>query len=267
MRKLVACAVAKNEGRYLSDWIRWHQKIGVEHFFIYDACCDDLTFKELEPYVWSGAVTFIPTTFHPCQNQAYWHCAQSNIGKAEWILFCDIDEFLCAEGIPDNDFRLFLEKLTHKNIGGIAFPWLCYGSNAADKYEPTPVWNRITKRVDYDAFKHSKHIKSIMRPQCISEVNDPHWIKTRAGFYTIDILGRPITISEHPHGYLPDDKIVFAHYVTKTREEWAWKFARGSADSGPEAYNARKMEDFDNHMKACTLDDYRMQRMARRLGL
>lgn len=263
---LVAAAVSKNEGRYLPDWINWHLRLGVEHFFIYDACTEELTFRAIEAYVWSGVVTLIPTTFHPCQNQAIIHSMRLLASKASWVMVCDIDEFLCPHGLEDLDFRKFLSSLP-AGVGGVAFPWHCFGSNDRDIYEPIPVWKRITKRVDYNKFKHSKHIKSIMRPETVAYSDDPHWIKTKQGFHTVDILGRPITISEHPHGYLPTDKVYWAHYVTKTREEWGWKFARGSADSGPNAYNARKMEDFDKHMAACTYEDLTMIETGKRLGM
>jgi hypothetical protein len=79
--------------------------------------------------------------------------------------------------------------------------------------------------------------------------------------------GRQITISEHKAGYLPTDKIVWNHYVTKTREEWLSKCARGSADSGAEAHNARKVEAFDTHIAACTRTDTTIWSVATRLGL
>ena len=33
---LTLCAIAKNEGRYLQEWIEYHKMLGVEKFFIYD---------------------------------------------------------------------------------------------------------------------------------------------------------------------------------------------------------------------------------------
>jgi hypothetical protein len=33
---LAMCAIAKNEGRYLQEWIEYHKLLGVEMFYIYD---------------------------------------------------------------------------------------------------------------------------------------------------------------------------------------------------------------------------------------
>ena len=34
--KTVLIAVAKNENKYLNDWIAWHRKLGFSHILIYD---------------------------------------------------------------------------------------------------------------------------------------------------------------------------------------------------------------------------------------
>ncbi|MDR0796472.1 MAG: glycosyltransferase family 92 protein, partial [Tannerella sp.] len=53
---LTVCAIAKNEGPYFKEWIEWHQKIGVEKFYIYDNESGDHTKEVLEPYIESGLV-------------------------------------------------------------------------------------------------------------------------------------------------------------------------------------------------------------------
>ncbi len=161
-----------------------------------------------------------------------------------------------------------LKSFIRHGVGGVAFPWHCFGTSETDKFENVPVWKRITKRVDYEDTQrhHSKHIKSIVRPECIRLIDDPHWIKTHPLFPTVDLQGRPITISEHKDNYLPTD-IVWNHYVTKTKEEWVKKFERGSADSGPDAHNARKLEDFERHISACTREDKTIWKVAQKIGL
>ncbi|HTE05590.1 MAG TPA: glycosyltransferase family 2 protein, partial [Planctomycetota bacterium] len=36
MNYLSACCIAKQEHAYLEEWIDYHLRVGVEHFFIYD---------------------------------------------------------------------------------------------------------------------------------------------------------------------------------------------------------------------------------------
>ncbi|MBK7380538.1 MAG: glycosyltransferase family 92 protein [Ignavibacteriales bacterium] len=268
MYNLIACAVSKCEGKYIKDWIDWHKKLGVEKFVIYDEGSDHETLEVLQRDCWSGLVEYMPTTTHPVQYQAYTNCIQRYTGKADWILFLDIDEFINPFGLDNYDLRNLLVKFNHPNIGGVAFPWHCFGTSDSNKYEDRAVWKRITKRIHYEDPNcgHSKHIKSIMRPQCVSNIDDPHWFKTKPGFHTVDMLYRPITISEHRNNYLPMDKVVINHYITKTKEEWFNKVTRGSADYTQDSPRAKKLEQFEPHVKACTYDDRTIFTVAKKLG-
>lgn len=269
MLNLVCVAVSKNEGRYFKDWIEWHLKLGVEHFFIYDACTELSTFKVLEPYVWKGLVSIIPTTFHPCQNQSYTHCLRRLHGVARWALVIDVDEYINTHGLEDTNLVHWLKNYEKPNIGAVGIAWACYGSNAIDKYEDIPVWKRFTERVDYEGkhSHHTRHIKSFVRPECFHFADDPHWLKTKPGCPTVDPNFRQLWTSEYKSWDFPTDKIILNHYVTKTREEWLEKCSRGSADSGPTAYNARKVEAFDAHMMACEREDNSIWSVAKKIGL
>lgn len=269
MFNLIACAVSKHEGRYLNDWLQWHKRLGVEKFVLYDEGGEHLTHQVLQKYCWDGLVDFIPAPQHPVQYQAYSNCINRYVGKSDWVLFLDIDEFICPTGLQNLDLRAWLNKFNHHNIGAVGMAWSCFGSNEKDVYEPIPVWERIVHRVDYEetAKHHTRHIKSFVRPQCVRSVFDPHLFSLKTGFITVDPKFRPLHTSEWKSWEFPMDEVFVAHYSTKTREEWALKFARGSADSGPDAHNARKMEMFEAHIKACTRVDHSMQLMAKRLGL
>ena len=55
---LTLCAIAKNEGRYLQEWIEYHKMLGVEKFFIYDNESADNTRKILQPYIVTKLVEY-----------------------------------------------------------------------------------------------------------------------------------------------------------------------------------------------------------------
>ncbi len=55
---LALVLIAKNEAPYLEEWINFHFKQGVSHFFIYDNDSTDNTYEILKPFVDSGAVTY-----------------------------------------------------------------------------------------------------------------------------------------------------------------------------------------------------------------
>jgi len=269
MHSLVLCAVSKHEGKYLKDWIEYHRRLGIEKFIIYDEGSDHKTMQVLQDYCWDGLVEYVPATTHPVQYQAYSNCIKRYTDKTEWILFLDVDEFIVPKTFKDLNLVKFLARYTHPNIGGVAMAWSCFGTNKNDYYEEIPVYDRIFMRVDYEdtAKHHTRHTKSFVRPHCVHLCNDPHYFPMKPGYHTVDPNGRVVTTSEWASDNFPVDDIYVAHFSTKTREEWGWKFARGSADSGPDAYNARKIEMFDNHIKACSREDRSVQEMARKLGL
>ena len=55
---LTLCAIAKNEGRYLQEWIEYHKMLGVEKFFIYDNDSADNTLEILQPYIDANLVEY-----------------------------------------------------------------------------------------------------------------------------------------------------------------------------------------------------------------
>ena len=55
---LTLCAIAKNEGRYLQEWIEYHKMLGVEKFFIYDNESADNTREILQPYIDTNLVEY-----------------------------------------------------------------------------------------------------------------------------------------------------------------------------------------------------------------
>ena len=52
-------AVFKDERDYLQEWIDFHRRVGVEHFFLYDNESSDTPEEVLTPYVDDGLVTLI----------------------------------------------------------------------------------------------------------------------------------------------------------------------------------------------------------------
>lgn len=52
---LAICAIAKNEGRYIREWLSYHYLVGVRRFFIYDNGSSDDMVEEIFPMASLGA--------------------------------------------------------------------------------------------------------------------------------------------------------------------------------------------------------------------
>ena len=94
MHYLAACAIYRNEGPYLREWVEFHRLVGVEKFFLYDNSSSDDHREQLAPYVADGCVEVRPWPDEPGQITAYAHCLETRRDQARWIAFIDLDEFL-----------------------------------------------------------------------------------------------------------------------------------------------------------------------------
>ncbi len=93
---LAACAIYRDEGPYLAEWIEFHRLVGVERFYLYDNRSRDDHREVLAPYVAEGIVVLHDWDMPhiPGQVEAYEHCIAKHGDEARWIAFLDLDEFL-----------------------------------------------------------------------------------------------------------------------------------------------------------------------------
>ena len=105
MSKSVAIvAIARNEGLYINNWIEYHRRIGISHFYIYDNSFDGETHLDNSISSSNMEVTTIIPYYNrkSAQRKAYNEAYLEYGGIHDYMLFIDIDEFLTL--------------LKHKNI-------------------------------------------------------------------------------------------------------------------------------------------------------
>lgn len=267
--KSAILAVSSHEGKYLRDWLDYHYALGFSHVFLFDSCLDHETFKVCQPYAWNGALTFIPALGKPIQWEAYARGFSFTANHFDWVMVIDLDEYLVLkkhDSINELIHDIEARDLT-KKIGSISFPWSCFGSSGHEKFEDVPVWKRFTHRVDYEgAHGHTRHVKSLVRPESVRFVNDPHFFHVSGDYKCVDTNFRQIHTSEFKWDNIPDNVALINHYVLKSAEEWGWKMHRGSADLhhlNPETH--RTMQRFLDADKSCIKEDKSIFEFIKRL--
>lgn len=99
--KITEVAFAKNEGRFLLEWLAYHRVIGVTDFVIYTNDCEDGSPALLDRLQELGIVRHIPNPILPGeapQSKALTAAAMHpDVKTADYILQTDIDEFLCVK--------------------------------------------------------------------------------------------------------------------------------------------------------------------------
>lgn len=235
------CAIARNEGLYIREWVIFHRIVGVEQITVYNNNSDDDTadiLKSLDVEVIEWPMP------RPSQQPAYQHYL-NNHHSPEWTAFIDIDEFLWSPSFLTIQDAINSIPVT----SAIGVNWVCFGSGGRQKWSPEPVIERFTWRAALTN-PVNQHIKSIIRTDANASVgSDPHFFHVPSG--TFDELGAgiggPLTAS-HSSTILRIN-----HYSAKSYEEWIKRAKLGKPDRAgddidPAWYWDRQQMDVDDRL-------------------
>lgn len=190
---LSVCAIFRNSGLFLKEWINFHKLQGVEHFYLYNHFSTDNFQEILDPYIQSKEVTLVNWNYSIdpidsgswCRIQcgAYNHCLAQYGSKNQWIAVIDSDEFLfCPTG------KLLTEFLKdYSQYGGVGANWLMFGtSNVEEIPQGFLITEMLTHCNPYDNTVHN-HIKSVVQPSCVARgFFNPHFCEYKPGKYAVD---------------------------------------------------------------------------------
>lgn len=228
---LAVCAILRNEGKFVKEWIDWHLMIGVEKFYLYDNESDDNMAEVLRPYIEKGIADY---TYYPgkCrQLPAYNDCLRKHCYDTEWLAVIDGDEFLCPLG--GKKLLDFLRQMSvqYTNMGGLGVNWRVFGSNGHIESPKGGVIENYTRRAKDGGSKGNLHIKSIVNPRRARCFMNSHWAIYYNGYIAVDEDGTPTQcyLAEAGGGKLKH--VYLAHYVLKSYEDWLRRRQMGPADS------------------------------------
>lgn len=233
---LSLCAIIKDENAYLEEWIQYHRKIGVEHFFIYDNDSQIPVAKTLSELGLKQYVTLKTIHGKSKQVKAYQHCLRVHGSKSKWIGFIDIDEFIVPKSTKGR-MDLFLKD--YENYGGLGLSWYIFGSNGHQYRTSKPQIESFTFRSKPD-FLPNSHIKSIVQPKFVKSAYNAHAFHYIKDKYCVNESLIPIQGAFTPHS---SETIQLNHYYCRSFEEFQDKLQRGMADTKKQ----RKIEQFHYH--------------------
>ena len=168
---LAVCAIFKDEGRYIEEWLDFHLAQGVEHFYLYDNGSTDDGLRRLSPYITRGLVTLIdwPVAFSEgAQPRAYSHCVAQVKDRVHWLAFIDIDEFLFARS---GDLLPTLNR--YERHPGVIVHWACYGSASEEEDESDGLLNTHLHRAPTQ-WRENRKYKSIVHPSRVQRIIGAH---------------------------------------------------------------------------------------------
>ena len=226
--KILLCTIAKEENKYIKEFVEHYQKLKVNKIIIYDNNdIDSENFTDiLKNEISNNFVKIINYRgFEQPQIKALNDCYERNNKRYDWIAFYDVDEFLHI--INYTDLNKFMSLKRFKKCQSILINWKYYGDNDLLYYEPKPLSERFTKPFYFNSSKESlkykvSAAKTIVRGGLKIEWSHlPHYLKN--------------TINCRPDGSIlynyfspPQYSIAYlSHYTTKSTEEFAERLIRG----------------------------------------
>lgn len=202
---LSICAIFQNEALYLREWIDYHRQRGVEHFYLYNNESTDDYLAVLSPYIKKNIVEVIdwpnlwPEIFfgYGCQAKAYDHCLQRCKGKTKWLAVIDTDEFIVPKILRQIPTTL---ETYYPDAAAVYAQWLQFGTSNKKLYGKS-----ITKHLRRCApINHpwNTYGKSIIRPELVIYIDDPHLFKLVDGATYYDGDGHVKTDSIHRENFI-----------------------------------------------------------------
>lgn len=219
------CAIAKNEGPYIVEWVNYHLGLGFDHVTVYDNDSTDGGCSALSAYQNVTVVDWPNVAGQNAQNTAYEDYFVRYAPAFDWVMHLDIDEFLNLK--DSSDIGSFLTG--YPDAAGVAVNWRMFGSSGRKQYEAGSVLRRFT-RASPSSFPPNAHVKTAYRPRAVERPYQ-HSPVFKSGAVLVDTQHR--VLPEYANVYNHDidlEKAQINHYFTKSYEEFLVKRARGKAD-------------------------------------
>ncbi|MBQ7618272.1 MAG: glycosyltransferase family 92 protein [Desulfovibrio sp.] len=232
------CGIAKNENKYLKEWVAYHHYIGFEKIYIYDNESDVALYNEVTDYLNLGICDVYEIKGEAQQNIAYNHCLKTHGQDCEWLAFFDLDEFLCLK--EDDDARVVMRD--YEDYAGLSVQWDSFSSSGHLKSPDNFVTLAYKESLGYSVIS-----KCIVRPRYVKMTFSAHHFIFRKGI-AVNARGEACLGAYAP---LAIDKICLNHYSFRSQEDWAKKLAKTDATYGQN--NPRSWESFFRQAQAKTV--------------
>lgn len=217
---LCACSIFKWEWHWLSEWIDYHLRLGVEHFYLVGNESGDDEKKSrdiLAPYVDRGIVDLSFDDRPGLQLDVYNNTLLNQCrDNTRWAAFIDLDEFI----VPMQHEKISDLLPMYENYSALAVNWWMFGSNNLYKRPKSILDFKMKNKFP------NRHVKLIVNPVLVLEFVNPHF-----AFYNGEA---PAPVNENfvqvfSHEFVPPsvDKIRINHYCVKSRQDFENKMKRG----------------------------------------
>ena len=236
--KILLCTIAKNENRYIREFVEWYKDLGFTNICLYDN--NDIDGERFEDvigdYINSGFVILKDYKGKKvCQLNAYEECYKEYGKTYDWIAVFDADEYLDLDDRVFKNINDYLSLPQFQTYDAIHINWLNFDDNDQLRYEDKPLKERFRVSAKYDKcvaynFPENNHIKTILR----GGLDNVAWKATPhtpfpSNIRCCDSVGKKCDIM-NPFVEYNFQYAKLRHYGYKSTEEYCLKMKRGFPD-------------------------------------
>lgn len=248
--RVALCTIAKQENKYIKEFVQYYERLGIDMIYLYDNNDKDgERFEDVIDYeIKEGFVTLIDFRGRKrCQIEAYQDCYDKYGANVDWLAYLDVDEFLTfSKETNVKNIKEYLYQSKFDKYNMIHLNWMCYGDNDKLYYEEDSLVDRfpqpqpLMQCVAYDRPENDT-IKTIVRGRgnnikWIRSVHTPQYVRNVC---CCDNKGDKIEDAYKDTSDMNFSDAYIRHYSTKTAEEYAIKMKRGFADQNVNADKIR----------------------------
>lgn len=245
MKYLTLGSCLKQEEAYMVDFVKFHRSVGVEHFVFFDREYSPLT-KLLgsEPDIEIIHFPDVPNNVHA---EGWAKLIEYNQGKTKWLALIDADQVLVP--VQKTDIKEVLTS--YETYASLQCNWHTFGSSGRIEKGEGSLYERFLMRAKSEEGINN-HTQFICQPDrtLALRTHDPH--HPRLASHEISVNTNHGLINNSPFNIPPlHDTMFVAHYISKSKDEWAFKNSKGRADIFGEKM---PFDLFDTHDTFCNVE-------------
>jgi len=213
---IAVVAIAKNEDRYIEEWVQYYLKLGFDKIYLYE--------NNWKCLINHDNLIKIPFAGEQRQMPAYNHFLQTYASKYDCAGFFDIDEVICLK--KHNNIQRFLHD--YDEFNGVALNWVMFTGKVNGRTVDYIDGDGAIKRFVYRETKQDVHCKFLLNLNKCGDVmiDHPHFPRN---ITIVDTHKYPYT--NVAQSVKPNIEIAqLNHYYYKTYPEFVDKCNNGRAD-------------------------------------
>lgn len=259
-QRFLVCSGMRNEGAFLVEWLCWYRMLGFEVLVVTNDCTDhSVELLELfEAADWLAHAGHIPGVGQPPKRSAYDAMrAHSLMAEVDWVLVCDVDEFLVFK--EAEDVAAYVSEFSPPPLG-FAFHWRSFGTSGVSTWQDGLVHRMFLHAAETENRANSFYKSLYRRPLDFAKISDHSPIEYSGPWEVsnhvwVDCNGvrlKRMVPDERPQKAtsarrVRHDKAQMNHYVIRADESFDLKRGVLSASSGRDRYNDEFYEKFNHN--------------------